>query len=72
MKAVRVTKEGSATEIRVKDIPKPTIESGELLVKIRASSIQPADILNSKGGFPKTVSIPSYSLSLNADLRSPE
>ena len=54
MKAVRVTKEGSATQLHVEDIPKPSIGPGELLVKIRASFVQPADVLNSKGGFSIT------------------
>ena len=57
MKAVRVVKEGPSTELRVEDTPKPSIGPGQLLIKIRASFVQPADILNSKGGFPKTVSI---------------
>ena len=54
MKAIRITKEGSATQLNVEDVPKPSIGAGELLVKIRASFVQPADILNSKGGFPIT------------------
>ena len=54
MKAVRVTKNGTATQLNVEDIPKPSIGPGELLVKIRASFVQPADILNSKGSFPTT------------------
>ena len=54
MKAVRVTKDGPSAHLSVEDIPKPSIKNGELLVKIRASSIQPADILNSKGGFAMT------------------
>lgn len=56
MKAVRVKKEGESTHLSVEDIEKPTISEGQLLVKIRASFVQPADILNSKGGFPTTVS----------------
>jgi NADPH:quinone reductase-like Zn-dependent oxidoreductase len=54
MKAVRVTKEGSSAQLNIEDIPKPSIKDGELLVKIRASFVQPADILNSKGGFGMT------------------
>ena len=54
MKALRVTKEGSSTEVSVQEVPKPSIQAGELLVKVRASFVQPADILNSKGGFPLT------------------
>lgn len=57
MKAVRVIKEGSSTELSVQDIQKPSIGHGELLVKIRASFVQPADILNSKGSFSTTVGI---------------
>ncbi|KAK3703434.1 hypothetical protein LTR37_014424 [Vermiconidia calcicola] len=54
MKAVRVTKEGPSTQVTVEEVPKPSIKNGEFLVKIRASSVQPADILNSTGGFPIT------------------
>ena len=56
MKAVRAVKDGSATtpELKIEDIPKPSIKDGELLVKIHASFVQPADVLNSKGGFPIT------------------
>lgn len=54
MKAVRVTKEGPTTHLSIEDIPTPSVEDGELLVKIRASFVQPADILNSKGGFGMT------------------
>ncbi|KAF2486365.1 hypothetical protein BDY17DRAFT_315218 [Neohortaea acidophila] len=54
MKAVRVTKEGSSTTLRIDDIPKPSAGPGELLVEIKASFVQPADILNSKGNFAST------------------
>ena len=51
MKAVRVAKDGSSTSLSISDVDKPTPGTGELLVKIRASAISPADILNSKGSF---------------------
>lgn len=56
MKALRVSKASpdSATTPAIEDLPIPTPGPGEVLVKIRASSVQPADILNSKGGFPIT------------------
>lgn len=54
MKAVRVSKTESSTTLNIEDVPMPSIGPGELLVKIRASFVQPADILNSKGGFPMT------------------
>jgi NADPH:quinone reductase-like Zn-dependent oxidoreductase len=50
MKALRISRSGSsAPELSIQDIPIPSPKPGELLVKIRASSVQPADILNSKG-----------------------
>ena len=56
MKALRMLKEGSSSpELKLVGTPVPQITSGEVLVKIRASPILPADILNSKGGFPTTV-----------------
>jgi NADPH:quinone reductase len=54
MKAVRVSKDGSSAQLNVEDVPKPTPKDGELLVKMKASFVQPADILNSKGGFGMT------------------
>lgn len=55
MKALRMTRDGSSPPtLAIEEIPMPSPESAQLLVKIRASSIQPADILNSKGGFGMT------------------
>ena len=54
MKAVRVSKSGSSAELSIEDVAKPSPGPVEALVKIRASFVQPADILNSKGGFPMT------------------
>ncbi|KAK5687315.1 hypothetical protein LTS10_001453 [Elasticomyces elasticus] len=55
MKALRMTKDSSSTPIlSIEDIPIPTPGPGELLIKIHASSVQPADVLNSKGGFGMT------------------
>lgn len=54
MKALRVSKSDATTSLAIEDVPIPSSGPGELLVKIRASSVQPADILNSKGGFPIT------------------
>ncbi|KAK5698956.1 hypothetical protein LTR97_006605 [Elasticomyces elasticus] len=52
MKALRMTKDGlSAPILSIEDIPTPSPGPGEMLIKIHASSVQPADILNSKGGF---------------------
>lgn len=36
------------------DRPIPTLQDGEVLVKVAASPIQPSDLLNISGGFPST------------------
>lgn len=54
MKSLRVHKNGDATTISVEDLPQPKPSSGQVLVKIRASAVQPSDVLNSKGVFANT------------------
>lgn len=54
MKALRVRKDGDTTSIQIEDLPIPKPSTGQLLVKIRASAVQPSDILNSKGVFGNT------------------
>lgn len=54
MKALRVTKQGGTTSVNFEDLPLSTPKSSEILVKIRASAVQPSDILNSKGAFGLT------------------
>ncbi|KAK4505551.1 hypothetical protein PRZ48_003514 [Zasmidium cellare] len=56
MKALRATKPNptSPPTLTITDVPIPTPSPSELLIKIHASAIQPADILNSKGSFPHT------------------
>lgn len=55
MKALRMTRSGSsAPQLAVQDVEIPQTKDGELLVKIHASFVQPADVLNSTGGFGMT------------------
>lgn len=55
MKALRAIKDGpGAPTLSVTEIPVPTLGPGDVLVKIKASAVQPPDILNSKGGFSTT------------------
>lgn len=54
MKALRVLKKGDTTSLKYEDIPQPTPNPTQVLVKIRASAVQPSDILNSKGAFALT------------------
>lgn len=55
MQALQLTREGaSAPFLQLTTIPKPTPAPGQVLVQIKASPIQPSDVLNSKGLFPHT------------------
>lgn len=54
MKALQVRKDGSATTVNIEDLPQPRPSTGQVLVKIRASAVQPSDVLNSKGVFANT------------------
>jgi len=54
MRSLRVHKEGGATSVSIEDLPQPKPSTGQVLVKIRASAVQPSDVLNSKGVFANT------------------
>lgn len=54
MKALRVYKNGDTTSIQVEDVPIPKPTTGQVLIKISASAVQPSDVLNSKGVFGNT------------------
>lgn len=56
MKALRVHKDGGSTSVTIDDLPQPRISTKQfqVLVKVRASAVQPSDILNSKGAFGTT------------------
>lgn len=55
MKALRATREGSSTPtLSIEEVTTPKPGTNELLIKIHATAVQPADILNSKGGFDHT------------------
>lgn len=55
MLAVRLTEflesPGSAT---VSEVPQPSLQPGEVLVRVEAAAINPSDVLNIRGGFPHT------------------
>jgi NADPH:quinone reductase len=54
MKAILITQFGDPAEIQASDVPTPRPGSGEVLVKIEASGVNPSDAVNIRGGFPKT------------------
>ena len=55
MQALRLKKEGaSSPSLNLITTPKPTPGPGQVLIHVKAASIQPSDVLNSKGLFPHT------------------
>ncbi|TGO17709.1 hypothetical protein BTUL_0015g00450 [Botrytis tulipae] len=56
MKALRLIRKdpAAAPKLVLQDVPKPTLISNHLIVKVHASAIHPSDLLNAKGGFPYT------------------
>lgn len=43
-----------ANALTLTTVPKPLLTPNHLLIKVRASAIQPSDVLNATGGFPMT------------------
>lgn len=52
MEAVIVSKIGGPEVLKLADSPKPTVGSGQLLIKVAAAGINRADILQRKGKYP--------------------
>ncbi len=50
MKAIILSEPGSTDNLLLKDIPIPTIQDNEVLIKVHAISINPIDIKTRKGG----------------------
>ncbi len=49
MKAVVVKQPGGAEQLQFQDFPKPTLQEGELLIKVKASAINRSDIVAREG-----------------------
>lgn len=54
MRALRFHKQGTLSDARVEDVPKPMPGSGEILIRVRAAAINPSDVENVLGGFLQT------------------
>ena len=55
MQALQLTRNDASTpSLELITTPKPTPGPGQVLVQVKASPIQPSDVLNSKGLFPHT------------------
>jgi NADPH2:quinone reductase len=57
--AVRAVQLQAFTEafdsIKISDIPDPNPSNGEVVVEVEAAGINPSDLVNIRGGFPKTI-----------------
>ena len=51
MKALRFSKFGLPSVLRIEEIPRPEPRDGEALVKVNAAAINPSDVKNVAGGF---------------------
>lgn len=52
MKAICIEQHGSIDNLRVSEIARPSLRTGEVLVKIGAAGINPSDIVSVEGRFP--------------------
>ncbi len=55
MKAIYIEHHGSVEDLRPSEVPVPSIGSGDVLVKIEASGINPSDVGSVLGRFPAAV-----------------
>ena len=54
MKALQFKETGSLEQLKLQDLPFPNTESGEVLVKVKASAINPSDVKNVLGKMSHT------------------
>jgi NADPH2:quinone reductase len=55
MKAIYIEHHGAIEDLRASEVPVPSIGSGDVLVKIEASGINPSDLGSVLGRFPAAV-----------------
>jgi NADPH2:quinone reductase len=55
MKAIYIQKHGAVADLKVSEVPKPSITGDQVLVKIEASGINPSDIVSVEGRFAGSV-----------------
>lgn len=54
MRALKFYQTGSLGDLRIEEVPQPTLESGELLVQVKAAAVNPSDIKNVQGKMHET------------------
>jgi NADPH:quinone reductase len=55
MKAIYIQQDTTVADFKVSEVPKPSAEPGEVLVKVEASGINPSDLASVQGRFPGSV-----------------
>jgi NADPH:quinone reductase len=55
VKAIYIEQHGSIDNLRVSEIARPSLRTGEVLVKIGAAGINPSDIVSVEGRFPDSI-----------------
>ncbi|WP_046115968.1 zinc-dependent alcohol dehydrogenase family protein [Aquincola tertiaricarbonis] len=59
MKAIVLTAFGGVENLKLQDVPVPRVDAGELLVRLRATSINPLDYQIRRGDYPDYVPLPA-------------
>ncbi|OWQ47479.1 NADPH:quinone oxidoreductase [Roseateles noduli] len=59
MKAIVLTAFGGVEHLQLQDIPVPSVEAGELLVRVVATSVNPLDYQIRRGDYPAYVPLPA-------------
>ena len=60
MRAVVITEPGGPEVLEVQDVPDPEAKPGEVLVKVAASAVSRADLLQRQGNYPPPPGAPPY------------
>ena len=55
MRAIYIRQHGAVADLRVSDVPRPSIGPGDVLVQIEAAGINPSDVVSVEGRFPSAV-----------------
>lgn len=58
MKAMRAAEFGGPENLRLEDAPEPELRDGHVLIRIRATGINPADLVRMSGRYPQRLPLP--------------
>jgi NADPH:quinone reductase len=53
LKAVYIHQHGPVSELKLSDIPKPSLQEGQALIQVQASGINRSDVMSAEGRFPE-------------------